>query len=209
MDTKEKILLSALELFADRGYEAVTVAQIAEAVGIKAPSLYKHYQSKQAIFDAILQKMDTQYLQQVAALSMHGKDPDRDSHIFACLSGGNLAEMVLSLFHYFLHDPFVSRFRRLLTVEQFHQSELSRLNSRQYAEDPIAYQTELFRQLIAAGCIRPLEPGLLAMEFYSPIYFLLQLCDREPLKEPEALELLRRHVENFQLQYGILKEERQ
>ena len=206
MDTKEKILLSALDLFADQGYEAVTVARIAEAVGIKAPSLYKHYESKQAIFDAILQKMDTQYLQQAAALSMQGRDADADSHLFASLPGEHLTKMVLTLFAYFLHDPFVSRFRRLLTIEQFHRSELSQLYSKQYALDPIAYQAGLFRQLIAAGCIRPLAPELLAMEFYGPIYFLLQLCDREPQKEPEAVTLLRRHVENFQQQYGVSKE---
>lgn len=41
--TKQRILSEALKLFASKGYEAVSVAQIAGAVGIKAPSLYKHY----------------------------------------------------------------------------------------------------------------------------------------------------------------------
>ena len=40
MDTKHKILLEALRLFSKRGYDAVSVEQIASAVGIKAPSLY-------------------------------------------------------------------------------------------------------------------------------------------------------------------------
>ena len=51
-DTKQKILDKALELFSSRGYDAVSVGEIAQAVGIKAPSLYNHLPSKQAIFDA-------------------------------------------------------------------------------------------------------------------------------------------------------------
>ena len=47
MKTKELILDAALKLFAKKGYEAVSVAEIADAVGVKAPSLYKHYKSKQ------------------------------------------------------------------------------------------------------------------------------------------------------------------
>ena len=41
-DTKTRRRTEALRLFAVSGYEAVTVEQISAAVGIKAPSLYKH-----------------------------------------------------------------------------------------------------------------------------------------------------------------------
>lgn len=46
MTTKEKILKQALCLFAEKGYNALYVGEIASAVGIKAPSLYKHFKSK-------------------------------------------------------------------------------------------------------------------------------------------------------------------
>ena len=52
--TKQRIVTEAVKLFSKDGYEAVTVEQIATAVGIKAPSLYKHYKSKQDIFETIL-----------------------------------------------------------------------------------------------------------------------------------------------------------
>ena len=64
MDTKHKILLEALRLFSKRGYDAVSVEQIASAVGIKAPSLYKHYKSKQEIFDAIFEMISADHLVQ-------------------------------------------------------------------------------------------------------------------------------------------------
>ena len=53
-DTKQRILDEALRLFSQSGYDAVSVERIASAVGIKAPSLYKHFKSKQEIFDAIV-----------------------------------------------------------------------------------------------------------------------------------------------------------
>ncbi|MCI5623431.1 TetR/AcrR family transcriptional regulator, partial [Anaerostipes sp.] len=61
MNTKQKILLESLRLFSQRGYDAVSVEQIAAAVGIKAPSLYKHYKSKQEIFDAIFEETARRY----------------------------------------------------------------------------------------------------------------------------------------------------
>ena len=54
-DTKQRILKKSLELFSTKGYDAVSVGEIAKAVGIKAPSLYNHFPSKQAIFDAIVE----------------------------------------------------------------------------------------------------------------------------------------------------------
>ena len=56
MNTKEKIMHIALDLFSVRGFSAVSVHEIAKEVGIKAPSLYKHYKSKQDIFDTIVKK---------------------------------------------------------------------------------------------------------------------------------------------------------
>lgn len=58
MDTKERILLSALRLFARDGYEAVSVSSIAAELGITKGALYRHYQSKRDIFDHILARME-------------------------------------------------------------------------------------------------------------------------------------------------------
>lgn len=50
MKTKEKILRESLKLFAMKGFNEISLNELAENVGIKAPSLYKHYKSKQDIF---------------------------------------------------------------------------------------------------------------------------------------------------------------
>jgi AcrR family transcriptional regulator len=52
MDTKSHIFNTALRLFAANGYENVTVRKIADTVGIKAASIYNHYNSKEQILEA-------------------------------------------------------------------------------------------------------------------------------------------------------------
>ena len=70
MDTKQRILLEALRLFSKRGYDAVSVEQIASAVGIKAPSLYKHYKSKKDVFDAIFEDTAKRYEEFIQTISI-------------------------------------------------------------------------------------------------------------------------------------------
>ena len=66
-DTRQRVLEKSLELFSTKGYDAVIVGEIAKAVGIKAPSLYNHFPSKQAIFDAILETTSAHYKLTAAA----------------------------------------------------------------------------------------------------------------------------------------------
>ena len=44
-----RILLTAIALFAERGYETCSMRGIASAVGLKAPTLYNYYSSKEAL----------------------------------------------------------------------------------------------------------------------------------------------------------------
>ena len=67
MTTKEKILRTSLKLFAQNGYEAVSVSQIASELGITKGAIYKHYESKRHIFDSILRHMEQRDAQQAAA----------------------------------------------------------------------------------------------------------------------------------------------
>ena len=79
MDTKRRMLDAALTRFSDKGYANVFVSEIAERVGIKAPSLYKHFESKQAIFDALIQEMNNSFLKQAGMLHIQGNDAARDA----------------------------------------------------------------------------------------------------------------------------------
>ncbi|TCL55017.1 TetR family transcriptional regulator [Kineothrix alysoides] len=200
--TKRKIMSEALKLFAQKGYEAVSVAQIAEAVGIKAPSLYKHYKSKQDIFDAILKEMSFRYERQAASMQLNGVKPDKDMELFAGIDEERLIEMGKGLFSYFLHDEYTGLFRKMLTVEQFHSKELGALFVKQYVDEPLSYQGVLFGLLIQAGVFIPENPNVMALHFFAPMYLLLVLCDGHPERESEAMEMLEQHIRQFSRLYG-------
>ena len=196
-DTKQIILDEALSLFAVNGYEGVTVADIANAVGIKAPSLYKHYMSKQDIFDAILTEMEERYKGQVTPMRINGMDANKDVGLFINISEEQLIEMGKGLFLYFLHDEYALKFRRMLTIEQYRNQKLSALYAKQYIGDPLSYQGRLFGFLSGAGVMKQENPQIMALHFYAPMYLMLTLCECHPEREDEVLSTLEQHIRQF------------
>ena len=55
--TRERILDAAEGAFARRGYDAASLAAIAADVGIRTPSLYKHFESKRELYGAVLERL--------------------------------------------------------------------------------------------------------------------------------------------------------
>lgn len=208
MNTREKILLEALRLFSQRGYDAVSVEQIAQAVGIRAPSLYKHYKGKQDIFDAILAETAQRYAAFADGISVHTGSPQEDAQTFVLLTADALAEKMRALVAYSLHDEFVSQLRRMLTIEQFRSPELSALYSQRYVQQLLDYHTALFARLMDAGFLRREEPALLAMLYDAPVFTALGECDRHPEREEELTRQLEAHVRLFVRTFGIPQERR-
>lgn len=203
--TRQRILQAALNLFAEKGYGSVRVAEIADRVGIKAPSLYKHYKSKQSIFDALLEEMALRYKIQMEAIQMDGQSPEKDVSIFANMDENHLQATAKGLFNYYLHDEFAAPFRRMLAIEQFHNPHLAALYTNQYIEDPLSFQGSLFQLLITAGHMKPENSRVMAMQFYGPIFMLLTLCDCQPEMEKEALSLIEMNITHFEKLYRINK----
>ena len=196
-DTKRRILEKALELFSARGYDSVSVGEIAKAVGIKAPSLYNHFPGKRAIFDAIVEATAAQYERDTDRIDIHVQNAERDIPVFAEITADGLFEKVRQIFDYSLHNETISRFRRMMTIEQFRSPELAALYSRRYVERILSYHAGIFRALIAAGEIRAENPDALAMMYVAPVLTLIGVCDRQPERESECLERLSRHVRLF------------
>lgn len=196
-DTKQKILQKALELFSESGYDSVSVSEIAKAVGIKAPSLYNHYPSKQAIFEAIVEATAAQYEHDTDKINIHVQNSAQDVLVFTEITENALIEKVHQIFHYSLHNEAISRFRRMMTIEQFRSPELAELYSKRYVERVVAYHAGIFHSLIARNEIRNEDPDTLSMMYVAPIITLIGICDRQPEKETECLEKLDAHVRLF------------
>ncbi len=196
-DTKQKILDKALELFSAQGYDSVSVGEIAKAVGIKAPSLYNHFQSKQAIFDAIVESTAAKYEADTDKIDIHVQNVKKDIPIFIETTEDALFEKVRQIFEYSLHNEAISRFRRMMTIEQFRSPELAALYSERYVERIMRYHSGIFRALIASGEIYTEDPDALAMMYVAPVLTLIGICDRQPKREQECLDKLRSHVKLF------------
>ena len=196
-DTGKKVLDKALELFSAKGYDSVSVGEIAKAVGIKAPSLYNHFPSKQAIFNAIVDSTAAKYEADTDKINIHVQDVKRDIPIFTETTEEALFEKVRQIFEYSLHNDTVSRFRRMMTIEQFRSPELAALYSKRYVERILNYHADIFRALIASGEITAADPDALAMMYVAPVITLIGICDRQPEREQECLEKLRDHVRLF------------
>lgn len=196
-DTKQRILDKALELFSQQGYDSVSVGEIAKAVGIKAPSLYNHFPSKQSIFDAIVESTAAQYEADTDKINIHVQNVQKDIPNFTEITEDALFEKVRQIFEYSLHNETISRFRRMMTIEQFRSPELAALYSKRYVERILNYHADIFRALIASGEICAEDPNALAMMYVAPVVTLIGVCDRQPEREHECLNELQSHVRLF------------
>ena len=197
MDTKHRILDEALTLFSQKGYANVFVGEIAEKVGIKAPSLYKHFKNKQAIFDGIIEEMQKQFTKTADLLGINGANAQADGDTYTKISEEDSIKIGIGLFKYYLHDEYNQRFRKMLTLEQFHNKELAALYTKQYVDDPLSYQGIMMGMMVSSGVFKTDNVSIMTLQFYAPFYLLLTLCDREPEREEEALQTMIAHIKQF------------
>lgn len=206
-NTREIILEEALNLFAVKGYQSVTVKEIAKAVGIKDSSLYKHFASKQAIYDTLLAWMNQKFEETVSFYRL----PQGEIESVAREYGRNdlvwLKKACEAVFLFFLKDPQAAKFRRMLTIEQYKSDDAAKTLYNWFFNDAILFQTDLFREMIKQGSFRDGPPQIIALQFYGPFYTLLCQYDQRPEKEAEALALLMAHIEQFAAIYQIRNEE--
>lgn len=189
-NTKEKIIWEALELFSRQGYKAVSMRDIAKAVGIRESSIYNHFPGKRGIFDAIVdicwQKAEEYYHSR--GLPFSGTE---DLSVFRGQES-ELEETVLEIFRFFFEDPWNVRFRRLLTVGQFEDAKTGELYNKLYCQYPLNVQTSIFQSLVQEGILLG-DPETLALEMYGGVFLLLNLCGSWQEARPRLL----RHIRQF------------
>lgn len=187
VDTKQRILSESLRLFSEKGYDAVSVAEIASAVGIKAPSLYKHYKSKRDIFDSILKKMSE-------ADSFYADENDMpnadDDYINIPLE--SIKRFSAAMFKHWTEDDFAARFRRMLSLERFKNSEMAELYKGYISSGPLDYMKEVF-----AGMNYSVDSAKqLALSFYGPMFMLYTVYDESENKK-EIISQAEMHINKF------------
>ena len=196
-NTKQEILDAALELFSVQGFEATSIAQIAGAVGIRKASLYSHFENKQAILDALVQEVLEQYEEH----SLFARaDWEKDTGSLP-QTADDAVQMIQGQIRYILHDPAISRARKMLVIEQFQNRSLAKLQTKQNYSDVLGYFTGLIKCLIQKGVLAADDPEIMAAQFCLPISVWINLCDREPEREQEVMELVEKHIRQFFRRY--------
>ncbi len=200
--TKERILETALRLFSEKGYGAVSVRDIAGAVGIRESSLYYHFKNKQDIFDTIVSfcfGRAEAYFRDRGLPFAQGDDVS----MYRGAGQSRLEELLLSTFGYFFDDPWNVRFRKLLTVNQYENEKAKQIYRSLYRDYPLQFQRRLFAGLMEQGEFRRTDPETAALEFYGPVFLLIHTCD----SLEEAGEMLKRHIRQFAGLYRLPAEQ--
>lgn len=191
-DTKERIMETALELFAEKGYLGTSMNDIAKQLGFTKAALYKHYASKQEILDRIVERMNEMDYERAKQFEM----PE-----------GNLAEIVAAYqktpiekvrayskaqFLHWTEEEFSSRFRKMLTLEQYRDPEMAQLYQKYLATGPVDYMAAIFNGLTDSEE----SARHLALEFYGPMFLLYSVSDSGADQE-QVLSLLDAHIDRF------------
>ncbi len=200
--TKEQILEAALDLFSVRGFEATSISQIADAVGIRKASLYSHFASKQEILDTLVEVVTKEY----DSHSIFGKVKAETPVLPGAENGIDvdaLVAQVIGQIRYSLHDPVISKVRKMLMIEQFQNEQLAGIQTKQSYTDITRFFTIIFSRMKEAGLVRDVDPEIMAVHFSTPISVWMNLCDREPDREEEVMALIDKHIKQFYSLYFL------
>ena len=188
MTTKEKILDAALTLFAENGYDGTSVEQIANKVGIKAPSLYKHYKGKEDILNALIDSAEMRYEEMFGSETNIGKVPQSREE-FIQVTMGRIA--------FTIQDPVIRKTRMLLVQEQFRDERISEVTSRHQLDGIQRMFAKIIEGMMDKGMVKKDDPTLLAIELTAPAVLWIAQADRQPQYEGEVMGNIEKHMRHF------------
>ena len=189
MTTKEKILDEALTLFAEKGYDGTSMDLIAERVGIKGPSLYKHYKGKEEILNALIDAAEERYEEYFGSEKNIGKLPENMEEFVQVTMGKILFTM---------RDPMIRRIRMFLVQEQFRNDRLAEITTRHQLYGVQRMYARIIEAMMNEGLFNKKDdPEMLAVELTAPAVLLIARADRQPQCEKEILDSMEKHIRHF------------
>lgn len=170
--SKENMILVALRLFAQKGYEATSIFDIAHELQITKGAIYKHFKNKQDILDAIISKMEEndqrfaeQFIMPIHVLSLE------ELEAYQKVTIKQVIDFSLAMFTYWTEDEFASLFRKMLTIEQYHDEKMNLLYQNYLGDGPYQYILDIFKTME----LKDYEEK--ALLFYGPMFSLYSLSD--------------------------------
>lgn len=197
-DTKERILAAALELFSKNGYAGTNIRELTASLGFVKSAMYKHFESKEDIWNTLLDEMIVYY-------DTHFGSPEHLPPVPDTLEG--LAEMTRQMVDFTVHDEKVVMTRKLLTIEQFRDERARDLATKHFLTGLKDMFTPIFQGLMDKGLIRRDDPSMVALAYTAPISSLIHMCDREPEKTEGTMAQVDAFVRHFIRTYEVTDNE--
>ena len=192
-DTKERILEAALEMFSQNSYAGTNIRELSASLGLVKSGVYKHYESKEAIWNALLDEMIAYYGERFGSPEHLPPVPDS-------LEG--LVTMTMQMVNFTVHDEKVIMTRKVLTLEQFRDVRARELATKHFLTGLTDIFARIFTGMMEKGLLRKDDPEMLAFAYTAPISALIHLCDREPEKTEEAIRQAEAFSRHFIRVYG-------
>ena len=176
MNTKEKIFDVSLDLFSKKGYDSVSLREIADNVGIKKSSIYSHYPSKEAILMDIFEYftdlfeydelLNSKEFILTADNEILLKNPEEFYHMGS--------EAIKSMFS----EEKNLKIWKLIFIQMNYNENIRVFFQNEILIKPLEFWIGFFTILKEKEIIKhDSNPNLLAKEYYSfPIYLLLEIC---------------------------------
>ncbi len=192
-DTKERILVTALEMFSQRGYAGTNIRELSESLGLVKSAMYRHFESKEAIWNTLLDELIAYYEARFGSTEHLPPVPD---------SLEELITTTMRMVNFTIRDETVVKTRKMLTIEQFRDERARELATKYFLTGLKDMFTPLFAGMMDKGLLRRDDPAMLAFAYTAPISALIHLCDREPEKTEEAMLQVEAFSRHFIKKYG-------
>lgn len=192
-DTRERILETALQMFSQNGYAGTNVRELTAALGLVKSSMYKHFESKEAIWNTLLDQMIAYYDERFGSPEHLPPVPDS-------LEG--LVQMTMGMVDFTIHDDKIVMTRKVLAIEQFRDGRARGLATKHFLTGLTDMFTHVFAGMMDKGLLRRDDPAMLAFAYTTPISALIHLCDREPERTEDAIARVEAFSRHFVKVYG-------
>ncbi len=192
-DTKERILMAALEMFSQNGYAGTNIRELAASLNMGKSSLYRHFESKEEIWNVLLDRMIAYYEERFVSAEHLPPMPDS-------LEG--LVEMTMRMVDITVHDEMIIKTRKVLSIEQYRDGRARALATKHFLTGLTPMFSPVFQSMMDKGLLDQDDPQMLAFAYTAPISALIHLCDREPEKTGEAIARVEAFSRHFIKAYG-------
>ena len=188
--TKERILNVAIDLFAIRGFDAVSLREIADAAGVRKATLYYYFTTKDEILEKILEYVLESWDQ--SKVGKWSDSADAEAQIVAMGLDGFMA-MASGISGSWLENPHMEKIMRIAFIELYHNDQIRKFMLEFFGDGPKFFEAS-FAILVKHQLIKPADPKVLTDEYMS--FYMMALVDHFLLRYGST-------TKSFVEEYGV------